>query len=89
VERQLRALNSPAIRSKIPLALLRHDDLDNKFLEMGLCSACADNVAQYYIKQPNSQCATLARAALEGNPEALQTLRDTPPYCTWHYQTQK
>jgi hypothetical protein len=73
------------IRSKIPAARLRYDDLDNKFLEMGLCSACADNVVQYYIKQPKSQCATLARAALEGDPEALKTLREAPPYCTWHY----
>jgi hypothetical protein len=66
---------------------LKYDDLDNKLLEMGLCSARADNVAQYYIKQPNSQCATLARAALEGNPEALLKLQDMPTYCTWHYST--
>jgi hypothetical protein len=63
----------------------RYDDLNKRFLELGLCSACADNVTQYYMKQPNSQCATLARSALEGNSSALQTLRDAPPYCTWHY----
>lgn len=74
------------IRTKIPPALLRYDDLDNRLLAMGLCSACADNIAQYYLKQPNSQCAKLARSALEGNPEAAQALQENPPYCTWHYQ---
>ena len=63
------------IRIKVPPALLRYDDLDNKLLAMGLCSACADNVAQYYPKQPNSQCAKLARSALEGNPEATGRFR--------------
>jgi len=77
------------IRSKIPRALLKYDDLDNKLLEMGLCSACADNVAQYYLKQPSSQCAKLAKSALEGDPEALRTLQDAPSYCVWHYPTEK
>jgi hypothetical protein len=74
------------IRTKVPSAVLRYDDLDNELLEMGLCSACADNAAQYYLKQPNSRCAKLARSALEGNPEAAQALREFPSYCTWHYQ---
>jgi hypothetical protein len=74
------------IRTKVPPALLRYDDLDNKLLAMGLCSACADNVTQYYLKQPNSQCAKLTRSALEGNPEATQALQEFPPYCKWHYQ---
>ena len=74
------------VRTKVPPALLRYDDLDNKLLAMGLCSACADNVAQYYLKQPNSQCAKLARSALEGNPEATRVLQAAPPYCAWHYQ---
>jgi len=60
------------IRTKVSPALLRYDDLDNKFLQMGLCSACADNVAQYYLKQPNSRCAKLARSALDGNPDATR-----------------
>lgn len=51
------------IRSRNASAVLRRDDLDNKFLEMGLCSACADNVAQWYAKQPNSRCAQLASEA--------------------------
>ena len=28
-----------------------------KFLEMGACNACADNIAQYYTKKPDSPCA--------------------------------
>ena len=71
------------IRSAIPRDALRLDDLDNKFLEMGLCSACAANVALYYLKQPGSQCAKLAQAALEGDPEALAKLEQNPSYCVW------
>jgi hypothetical protein len=58
------------VRSKNTAADLRLDDLDNKFMEMGLCSACAGNVAMVYVKKPTSPCARLAKQALEGNPVA-------------------
>jgi hypothetical protein len=45
------------VRSKNSAAKLRLDDLDNKFLEMGLCGACAGNVAMFYVKKPASPCA--------------------------------
>jgi hypothetical protein len=64
---------------------LRFDDVENKFLEMGLCSACADNVAQFYIKEPKSRCAKLAKQALEGNPEATEKLLNSPDYCNYKY----
>jgi len=70
-------------RSKNSAADLHLDDLDNKFLEMGLCSACAGNVAMYYVKKPASPCARLAKQALEGNPVATDKLRDFPDYCIW------
>jgi hypothetical protein len=57
----------------------------NKFLDIGLCSACADNVAQYYTKKPNSQCGKLAKQALEGNPNAIDELRPFPSFCEWKY----
>lgn len=56
-----------------------------KFSDMGLCSACADNVAQYYTKKPNSQCGKLAKRALEGNPQATEELQSFPSYCQWQY----
>lgn len=56
-----------------------------KFSDMGLCEACADNVAQYYTKKPDSKCGKLAKRALEGNPRAVDTLQSFPDYCTWHY----
>jgi len=56
-----------------------------KFSEIGLCSSCADNVAQYYTKMPASQCGKLAKRALEGNPQALEELQTFPSYCQWHY----
>jgi hypothetical protein len=71
------------VRSKNTAAELRLDDLDNKFLEMGLCTACAANVAMFYVKQPASPCARLAKQALEGNPVATDKLRDFPDYCKW------
>ncbi len=56
-----------------------------KFLEMGACNACADNIAQYYTKKPNSPCGKLAKQALEGNPDAIKKLVDFPEYCQWKY----
>ncbi len=56
-----------------------------KFLEMGACSACADNIAQYYTKNPDSPCGKLAKQALEGNPAAIKKLVAFPDYCQWKY----
>jgi hypothetical protein len=56
-----------------------------KFLDMGLCSACADNIAQYYTKKPSSKCGKLAKQALEGNPNSIEELQSFPSYCTWKY----
>jgi hypothetical protein len=69
------------IRSKIPPALLRLDDLGNRFLALGLCSACADNVAYLYVNKPASRCAKLAGQALGGNRRALATLKEAPDFC--------
>ncbi|MBN9406573.1 MAG: hypothetical protein J0I00_14285 [Burkholderiales bacterium] len=57
-----------------------------KFSELGLCSACADNVAQWYSKKPASRCGSLAKKALEGNPAAIDELQGFPKYCEWKYQ---
>ena len=73
------------VRAKINPTKLRMDDLDNKFLAMGLCTSCADNVAQFYINKPQSQCAVLAKGALEGNPDALTQLQDNPQFCKYEY----
>lgn len=64
------------IRSKVPAAQLRYDDLDNRLLSMGLCSACASNAADTYIKRPTSACGRTVRAALEGNPGATKALTE-------------
>ena len=69
------------IRSAIPPAQLRQDDVDNRLRELGLCNACASNVAAFYVSQPRSRCGTLARQALGGSQDALRTLQDDPPYC--------
>lgn len=65
---------------------LRIDDLENKFLEMGLCSVCAGNVATFYVKKPSSTCSKLAKQALEGNPVATEKLLSFPDYCEWGWK---
>jgi hypothetical protein len=57
-----------------------------KFISMGLCSSCADNIAQFYTQKPSSPCGVLAKQALEGNPEAVSKLQESPDYCNWEYQ---
>lgn len=56
-----------------------------KFEDMGLCNACADNVAQHYTKKPSSKCGKLAKQALEGNLNAIEELQSSPDYCIWKY----
>jgi hypothetical protein len=69
------------VRSKNSKDALQFDDLDNRLIELGLCNACAGNVAEMYLKHPSSQCAQLTKQALEGNPEALERLQSFPDYC--------
>jgi len=69
------------IRSKLSPAELKRDDVDNRLLELGLCSACASNAAQLYVFQPQSPCARLVKEVLEGNPDALKILSGGPHYC--------
>ena len=56
--------------------------LKNKLLEMGLCSACASNAAELYLKRPGSRCTRLTKRALEGDPDATKTIQGFPDYCT-------
>ena len=55
------------------------------FLKMGACGACADNIAQYYSKEPSSACGRLAKQALDGDQEATKRLIAFPDYCKWKY----
>jgi hypothetical protein len=73
--------NVGPIAAKNPPKALRIDDLDNKFLAMGLCSACASNVADLVVNQPGSRCADLGRRALLGNADAVKALKEFPDYC--------
>ncbi len=63
---------------------LKRYDLENKLLEMGLCTACADNVATYFLTKPDSRCAKLAKKALQGNANALKQLIAFPDDCKWN-----
>ena len=57
----------------------------DKFISMGLCNACADNIAMYYTKQPDSKCSKLAMNALAGDPQAIAELQSYPAFCQWKY----
>ncbi len=69
------------IRSKVPPAILRQNDVELKLLELGMCNVCADNAAAFYVKMPASRCAKLVLQALEGDPAAIAELKDAPDYC--------
>jgi hypothetical protein len=56
-----------------------------RFVEMGACTSCADNIAQYYIRDPSSPCGKLAKHALDGNTDAIKKLTEFPDYCKWKY----
>ena len=70
-------------RARNAASTLRESDVSQRFLDMGLCSACASNVTAFYVRKPSSQCGRLAKQALEGNPAAADKLKEDPSYC--HY----
>jgi hypothetical protein len=58
-----------------------------ELIQMGLCNACADDTAQHYLKKPGSQCARLAKRALEGDSRAIDELATaSPDFCQWKYE---
>jgi hypothetical protein len=62
------------IRSKVSPVALKVDDLDNKLLDLGLCTACAHNAAYLAVHQPRSRCAALVKRALGGDQIAVKAL---------------
>lgn len=70
------------IRSMFPPDVLRQYDVGFKLRDLGMCSACADDAAFFYVKKPASRCATQVRQALEGAQTAIEKLKDNPDYCT-------
>jgi len=73
------------VRSSVSNPQQDYDELTNQLSELGLCSSCSDNIAQYLIRKPTSKCAQLARSALNGNNAAINKLNQFPDYCTWNY----
>lgn len=67
------------IRSKADPASVRHSDIEDTLLNMGLCSACADNAAAWYLRKPMSPTGRLVKSALEGNPVAKRKLQGDIP----------
>lgn len=69
----------------IDLKNINYAQARKKFADMGLCSACQDNVAQHLLKTPSSQCGILAQHALQGYSSAIEELKTFPNYCVWNY----
>ncbi|CAM5772004.1 hypothetical protein LMIY3S_03698 [Labrys miyagiensis] len=64
------------VRSKNSKSALRQDDIENRLIDLGACSACAGTMANSYIRHPRSRCAAFTRSVLEGNPVAIKRLSD-------------
>jgi cell division protein FtsN/uncharacterized membrane protein YhaH (DUF805 family) len=57
-------------------------ELKNRFIDMGLCNACADNLAHHVRAQKESECSNLAIRALNGDQSAIVVLtEDNPSFC--------
>lgn len=77
------------IASELPVHLstqrtsegLRFEEAWKGLRELGLCSACASDVATFYAKTPTSRCGILATRALEGDEQALEELESEPEFC--------
>jgi hypothetical protein len=74
-------------RPKIGQKVMRESDVADQLMRMGLCHACAQNDAAFYVHKPGSECGKLAKSSLEGNPDALAVLnggRPGPACQYWH-----
>ena len=69
------------VRSKNSASDLRYDDIDNALLNIGMCSACASNAAELYIRSPASKCGSNVADALAGDRAAIEALQKNPDYC--------
>ncbi len=58
---------------------MKESDVADQFMRMGMCHACAQNVAAFYVHKPTTECGKLAKSALEGNPDALAVLNEEKP----------
>jgi hypothetical protein len=70
-------------RSKNSEADLKYNDLTDTLSSIGLCNACADNAARYYLERQKSECGLLVKSALEGDPASKAKLLESPDYCKW------
>lgn len=52
-----------------------YEHLNYSLRDLGLCSACASNVASVSVKNPDSKLAQLANAAIAGDKAALEELQ--------------
>lgn len=53
---------------------LRYQEINTTLARQGLCMACASNIAEAYVKYPDSELARTVDTALTGNQAAIQQL---------------
>jgi len=58
---------------------IKYQSIKEKFSYLG--SAGSGNVTYYYIYEPESKCGQLAKRALQGNKQAIETLQSGVNYC--------
>ncbi len=64
---------------------MTYESVRQALIEIGICAACADNIAQHFTQKPESACAKLARRALNGDTRAEDELQGFPDECKWVY----
>ena len=84
-ERLAAVLNKPYTPRPRTSSDVAFGEVRQQLVRIGACSACADSVARYYVRQPASQCAELAKRALAGQSDAVKELLADPDYCKWRY----
>jgi len=67
------------IRTRNNAQAARFSDVEDTLIGLGLCTACASNATAWYIHLPSSRTGKQVKAALEGNPFAIQQLRANVP----------
>ncbi len=60
---------------------IKYEKTHDILINMGLCTACASNAAEQYVKKPNTNCAKLVKKALAGEKSAFNQLDSDRNIC--------
>lgn len=69
----------PSLQSK------QIQDVRQELTNLGICQACAGNAAMYGVIEPNSECGSLVKNALNDDKDAIRKLEEFPAFCKWKF----